>query len=88
MPQSSVIFFFIAAAFLVFITQRGELRTYLGFLYGTAPAPASSSTGSANPSGGATLNLGPLGTINLNPLVPGGAASNFLKGIFGGGGAQ
>ena len=48
MPQSSVIFFFIAAAFLVFITQRGELRTYLGFLYGTAPAPASSSTTSTS----------------------------------------
>jgi len=32
MSQSNVIFFFLFAAFVVFITQRGELPTYLGLL--------------------------------------------------------
>jgi len=30
--QSSVIFGFLAAAFLIFITMRGELSVYMGFL--------------------------------------------------------
>ena len=33
MSQSSVIFFFLFAAFIVFITQKGELPTYLGLLF-------------------------------------------------------
>ena len=32
MQQSSVIFFCIFAAFIIYITQRGELPTYLGLL--------------------------------------------------------
>lgn len=32
MPQSNVIFFYIFAAFFVFITLRGELPKYMGFL--------------------------------------------------------
>jgi hypothetical protein len=32
MPQSNVIFFYVFAAFLVFITMRGELPKYMGFL--------------------------------------------------------
>lgn len=32
MNQSNVIFFFVFAAFFVFITLRGELPKYLGFL--------------------------------------------------------
>jgi hypothetical protein len=32
--QSSVIFGFLFFAFLVFVTMRGELRTYMGFLLG------------------------------------------------------
>lgn len=34
MPQSSAIFAFLAVAFLVFITQKGELRIYWGLLTG------------------------------------------------------
>jgi hypothetical protein len=43
MQQSSVIFFFLFAAFIVFITQRGELPTYLGLLF-LSPAKATGST--------------------------------------------
>lgn len=35
MPQSSAIVAFVMLAFLVFITQKGELRTYMGLLLGT-----------------------------------------------------
>jgi hypothetical protein len=37
--QSTIIFGFLFAAFLVFITQRGELPIYLGFLL-TSPKKA------------------------------------------------
>lgn len=40
MPQSNVIFFFLFAAFFVFITLRGELRKYMGFLLSSPVAPA------------------------------------------------
>jgi hypothetical protein len=33
--QSNIIFAFLFVAFLVFITMRGELPTYLGFLFGS-----------------------------------------------------
>lgn len=39
MPQSNVIFFYIFAAYLIFITMRGELPKYLGFLL-ASPANA------------------------------------------------
>jgi hypothetical protein len=44
MPQSNVIFFYLFAAFFVFITLRGELPKYMGFVLasptggGTAPS--------------------------------------------------
>jgi hypothetical protein len=37
MRQSSVIFFFLFIAFLIFITQRGELPVYLGLLLMSPP---------------------------------------------------
>lgn len=43
MPQSNVIFFYLFAAFFVFITLRGELRKYMGFLFST-PSPGSQVT--------------------------------------------
>jgi hypothetical protein len=39
-PQSNVIFFFVFAAFFVFITLRGELPKYMGFLF-ASPATGS-----------------------------------------------
>lgn len=38
MPQSNVIFGFLAVAFVIFITMRGELRLYFGFLFSTPVA--------------------------------------------------
>lgn len=35
MNQSNIIFGFLLAAFVIFITQRGELPIYLGFLLAT-----------------------------------------------------
>lgn len=54
MSQSTVIVAFLAAAFLIFITQRGSLRTYLGFLFGnvSAASNASASPNTAADSGG------------------------------------
>ncbi len=43
LSQSSVITFYLFAAFLVFITIRGELATYVGFFIG--------GSGTATPSG-------------------------------------
>jgi hypothetical protein len=57
MPQSNVIFFYVFAAFFVFITLRGELPKYLGFLL-ASPLPA----------GTTTLN-GP-GNIQASSLAP------------------
>lgn len=34
MAQSNAIFAFMFAAFVVFVTMRGELPTYMGFLLG------------------------------------------------------
>lgn len=39
MPQSNVIFFYLFAAFFVFITLRGELRKYMGFLFSSPTGP-------------------------------------------------
>lgn len=54
LPQSSVILATLALAFLVFITQRGELGTYMGFLFGTRsnPVPEAPSSGSGSGGGG------------------------------------
>lgn len=38
MNHSSVIFFYLLAAFVIFITMRGELPRYLGFLLASPKA--------------------------------------------------
>jgi hypothetical protein len=48
MNQSNVIFGFIAVAFLLFITQRGELPIYWGFLVASPKAPAAGPTATAS----------------------------------------
>jgi hypothetical protein len=52
MAQSNVILFCLVAAFLVFITIRGELPKYLSLLFTTIPG--GSSGGSAQADTGAT----------------------------------
>lgn len=41
MNQSTIIFGYLAAAFLIFIVQRGELPTYWGFLVSSPAQPPS-----------------------------------------------
>jgi hypothetical protein len=48
-PQSNVIFFYLFAAFLVFITMRGELPKYLGFLLASPVNGANKSALSRGP---------------------------------------
>jgi hypothetical protein len=52
--QSNFIFGALAVAFVVFITTRGSLPTYMSVLFGTASAPSSSegASGSASDLGG------------------------------------
>lgn len=57
MNQSTVIFGFLAAAFFVFITQRGELPIYWGFLVSSPVQPASGPA--ATPSGALGGNILP-----------------------------
>jgi len=67
-PQSNVIFFYLFAAFFVFITMRGELRKYMGFLLSTPQASATPTTQVA----GNQFTVDKLGQIfgagNLPPL--------------------
>lgn len=44
MNQSTIIFGYLAVAFLIFITQRGELPIYWGFLVSSPKQPASGPT--------------------------------------------
>ena len=54
MNQSTIIFGYLAVAFLIFITQRGELPAYWGFLVSSPIQPASgpTATGSGTVSNG------------------------------------
>lgn len=67
MQQSNFIFGALAVAFVVFITTRGSLATYMSVLFGNASAPASSnasnpSPDSSQPSGG---NLSPFSMLPM-----------------------
>ena len=57
MPQSNVIFGFLAVAFFVYITARGELGTYISFFVGggttsLTPGAASNQSGASTGSSG------------------------------------
>lgn len=54
MNQSTIIFGYLAVAFLIFITQRGELPIYWGFLV-SSPATPSAGPGAT---GSGTLTTG------------------------------
>lgn len=58
MNQSTIIFGYLAVAFLIFITQRGELPTYWGFLV-SSPATPSNGPGAA---GSGALTTGSVAT--------------------------
>lgn len=73
----------------IFLSQKGFFAQFQAAL-SSGPKqpnaiPSQSNTASpTNPSGGPTINLGPLGSINENPIVPGGLTDRFL-GLFGAG---
>jgi len=59
--QSSVIFFFIFAAYFVFVTIRGELPIYMGLLLKSpSTAPSTPGVGSALSSAITVSDLAPL----------------------------
>lgn len=62
--QSSIIFAYLAVAFVIFITMRGELRTYWGLLAGTASAPGAAANTAPVKTSGVTVGtaLSALGT--------------------------
>ena len=50
MSQSTIVFFFVLAAFLIYITQRGELPEYFALLFGGGtPSAVPAGGGSASP---------------------------------------
>lgn len=84
MQQSNVIAGFIFVAFLIYITMKGELPTYMGFLLSSAPssyAPPTASvapvgaTASAPASGGAAKAGG--GMTDFGGALGGGAFSQL-----------
>jgi hypothetical protein len=55
MSQSTIVFFFLLFAYVIYITQRGELPAYLALLYGGGtPAPPPAGTGAATPAASST----------------------------------
>jgi len=58
-PQSNVIFFYLFAAFFVFITMRGELRKYMGFLFSTPTASGGTYSANLPPVGSTASNTSP-----------------------------
>jgi hypothetical protein len=54
MNQSTVIFGYLFVAFLIFITMRGELPVYAGFLLSTPKASGNSGNVGANTQSSAT----------------------------------
>jgi hypothetical protein len=72
--QSTIVFFFILFAFLIYITQRGELGAYLTLLYGggtPSPSPKPPGGGAATaPSGGQKTSGGAFPTSEGGGLVP------------------
>jgi hypothetical protein len=83
---------------VIFLANKGFFAKFTQALQ-TGPTqpnaiPANSSFGATtspgvtptNPSGGSVINFGPLGTINTNPIVPGGTMDQIIQ-FFGGGGS-
>lgn len=61
MPQSNVIFAFLFAAFLIFITSRGELPSYGRVFFGSSGSGGAVSN--APGQGGGGSSSGPLGAV-------------------------
>ena len=73
MPQSNVIFFYLFAAFFVFITMRGELPKYLGFLLASPVQNSNTHFATGQPVSdilGQVQGGAPLNTANANNTSP------------------
>jgi hypothetical protein len=70
----------------IFLSHKGFFAQFQAALAKGPTQPqalvSSNSSTASNPSGGPTIDLGPLGSINENPIVPGGALDKFLT-LFG-----
>jgi hypothetical protein len=83
--QSNVIFAYLLIAFIVFITVRGELPTYLGFLLGGTSSPVSQGGGGINAAsifggvGNSTPTQLNLSQSNSNPAENAGKVLKFAK---------
>lgn len=73
MNQSTVIFGFLFAAFFIFITQKGELGIYWGFLVSSPQQPSSGPTATASGGTASTALSGPGNIVSQAlPLLIGG----------------
>lgn len=86
MRQSNFIFGALAVAFVVFITTRGSLSTYLSVIFGTAAAPASPSGLEQGETIGGAIGgaiAGPVGKYVGGSLLGGvGAIGDAVQGKF------
>ncbi len=81
MRQSTAVVLTMMAAFLVFVTVRGELPAYLNVLFGPVPAAGASSSTTATATSAASSASGLLSGVSS--ILTGGASA----GLFGGGGS-
>ena len=79
MNQSNIIFAYLFLAFVVFITVRGELATYLGFFGVGGQGKGGNLPAATTSAGGVSGALGTLAT------VAGGQLGGQLAGVLGGG---
>lgn len=95
MQQSNLIFAYLFGAYLIFVTMRGELPLYMGFLLSSAPgtyapptastAPVGASSGGA--SGGAAASGGaPAASGSSSPFDMANQLMGAVGGVMGGGG--
>jgi hypothetical protein len=84
MQQSNVIAAFIFAAFLIYITLKGELPTYMGFLLSSAPSTYTPPTASVAPVGASTQAAPAAGGKTGGMSDFGGLAGGILGGSGGG----
>lgn len=63
MQQSNVIFFFLFAAFVIYITIRGELPKYLGFLFSSPVASTNTQLAQSTANGGSGATVQNVATI-------------------------
>lgn len=82
MQQSNVIAGFIFVAFLIYITMKGELPTYMGFLLSSAPSAYAPPTASVAPVGATASAPASGGAAKAGGGALGGGAFSQLGNVF------